>query len=157
MKTAICYYSQHHGNTRKVLEAMTEGRPVDWIDVTKSTAAHLEAYDVIGLASGIYYGKFHADVLDFTRRCLPEGKDVFFVYTCGSPQSRYTKDIAAAAREKNAHILGEYGCRGFDTYGPFRWIGGMAKGHPNAAELQKGAEFYRALEKARAAAPEENG
>ena len=26
MKTAICYYSYHHGNTRKVIEAMaTEG------------------------------------------------------------------------------------------------------------------------------------
>lgn len=27
MKTAICYYSRHHGNTRKVLEAMAQGHP----------------------------------------------------------------------------------------------------------------------------------
>ncbi len=27
MRTAVCYYSRHHGNTRKVLEAMArEGR-----------------------------------------------------------------------------------------------------------------------------------
>lgn len=26
MKTVICYYSRHHGNTRKVLEAMARGR-----------------------------------------------------------------------------------------------------------------------------------
>lgn len=27
MKTAICYYSRHHGNTLKLLEAMAKGRP----------------------------------------------------------------------------------------------------------------------------------
>lgn len=59
MKTAICYYSRHHGNTLKVLEAMTEGTGIDLIDVTGRVAVHLEDYDCIGLASGIYYSKFH--------------------------------------------------------------------------------------------------
>lgn len=31
MKTAVCYYSRHHGNTLKVLQAMGE---IDLIDVT---------------------------------------------------------------------------------------------------------------------------
>lgn len=31
MKTAICYYSRHHGNTLKVLQAMAgEGVPGAW-------------------------------------------------------------------------------------------------------------------------------
>ena len=59
MKTAICYYSRHHGNTRKVLEAMVRGNGVDLIDVTSRVAVHLEDYDCIGFASGIYYSKFH--------------------------------------------------------------------------------------------------
>ena len=90
MKTAICYYSRHHGNTRKVLEAMARGNGVDLIDVTSRVAVHLEDYDCIGFASGIYYSKFQETVLDFARQYLPKGKDVFFVYTCGSMRKGYT-------------------------------------------------------------------
>ena len=39
MKTAICYYSRHHGNTLKVLEAMAEVAEIDLIDVTSRMAA----------------------------------------------------------------------------------------------------------------------
>ena len=55
MKTAICYYSRHHGNTLKVLEAMAEASGAELIDVTSRIAARLPQYDRIGFASGIYY------------------------------------------------------------------------------------------------------
>ena len=54
MKTAICYYSRHHGNTRKVLEAMVQADGADLIDVTTRQAVRLEAYDRLGFASGVY-------------------------------------------------------------------------------------------------------
>ena len=145
MKTAICYYSRHHGNTRKVLEAMARGNDVDLIDVTSRVAVHLEDYDCIGFASGIYYSKFHETVLDFARQYLPQGKDVFFVYTCGSGGKGYTKGIAEVVTAKGANILGKYGCRGFDTFGPFKLIGGIAKGHPSADELEKARAFYQSI------------
>lgn len=145
MKTAICYYSRHHGNTLKVLEAMAQGNDIDLIDVTARMAVHLEEYDCIGFASGIYYSKFQKSVLDFAGQYLPEGKDVFFVYTCGSMGEGYTKAIAEAAAAKKAHILGEYGCRGFDTFGPFKLVGGIAKGHPDADDLQKAKDFYQSI------------
>ena len=143
MKTAVCYYSRHHGNTRKVLEAM--GSDIDLIDVTSRVAVRLEDYDCIGFASGIYYSKFHETVLDFARQYLPQGKDVFFVYTCGSMRKGYTNAIAEAVSAKGAHILGEYGCRGFDTFGPFKLIGGIAKGRPNRGDLEKAKSFYQSL------------
>lgn len=145
MKTAICYYSRHHGNTLKVLEAMAEGQAIDLIDVASRAEVHLEQYDAVGFASGIYYSKFHDSVTSFAQQCLPENKDVFFVYTCGSKRGGYTKAIAEAVTAKRANILGEYGCRGYDTFGPFKLVGGMAKGHPNTDELQKAREFYRFL------------
>ena len=145
MKTAICYYSRHHGNTRKVLAAMAQGSGVDLIDVTSRVAVHLEDYDCIGFASGIYYSKFQETVLDFARQYLPRDKDVFFVYTCGSMRKGYTNAIAAVVTDKGANIRGEYGCRGFDTFGPFKLIGGIAKGHPNEDELQKAKAFYRSI------------
>lgn len=84
MKTAICYYSRHHGNTLKILEAMAEEGEVNLIDVTTRQAVRLEAYDCVGFASGIYFGKFHEGVLAFARQYLPQGKPVFsFTPTAG--------------------------------------------------------------------------
>lgn len=145
MKTAVCYYSRHHGNTKKVLDAMAEGTDIDLIDVTSRMAVHLEDYDCIGFASGIYYSKFQETVLDFARQYLPENKKVFFVYTCGSMRKGYTGTIAEIAAARGAKILGEYGCRGFDTFGPFKLIGGIAKGHPDAKELQEAKRFCRTI------------
>lgn len=149
MKTAICYFSRHHGNTLKVIEAMTAGQEVDLIDVTARSAVHLEQYDLVGFASGIYYGKFSDAVVSFARQYLPEHKKVFFVSTYGAPKVDATREIAAAVREKQATVLGHYGCRGFDTFGPFKLLGGIAKGHPNAKELAAGKVFFdQQLEKA---------
>jgi flavodoxin len=145
MKTAICYYSRHHGNTLKVLEAMSQGNEIDLIDVTSRIAVDLERYDTVGFASGIYYGKMHDTVVNFARQYLPRGKNTFFVYTCGSRRSGYTKAIAEAAAEKGATILGEYGCLGYDTFGPFKLIGGIAKGHPDEAELEAARRFYQQI------------
>lgn len=45
MKTAICYLSCHHGNTRKVVEAMAGAGGADLIDVRTRQAVQLEEYD----------------------------------------------------------------------------------------------------------------
>ena len=140
MKTAICYYSYHHGNTKKVLQAIAQGREIALIDTADCRADQLEEYEAVGFASGIYFGKFHASLARLAQQ-LPPGRKVFFIYTCGSPRS-YTKEIAGIAAGRGARILGEYGCRGFDTFGPFKLVGGIAKGHPDAQELEKARDFY---------------
>ena len=146
MKTAVCYYSRHHGNTRKVLEAMAEAGETDLIDVTARPAVRLEDYDCIGFASGIYYGKFQAGVLQFARQYLPEGRAVFFVSTYGMPRPGYTKAIRQIAAGKNCEVLGEFGCRGYDTFGPFRLVGGIARGRPNEADLEQARRFFREIQ-----------
>lgn len=146
MKTAICYYSRHHGNTRKVLEAMAEEGDLDLIDVTARQAVRLEEYDCVGFASGIYFGKFQESVLFFARQYLPAGKPVFFVYTYGGTKGSSTKALADIAREKSSPVLGEFSCRGYDTFGPFKLVGGIAKGRPNARDLEKARKFYRAFQ-----------
>ena len=146
MKTAICYFSNHHGNTLRVIEAMAGGNDVELIDVRARAAVRLEQYDAVGFASGIYFGNFHKTVIDFLRQYLPEGKPVFFVSTCGSPSNpRYTAAITAAAEEKHSRVLGSFSCRGYDTYGPFKLVGGIAKGRPDAGDLRAAREFYAAL------------
>ena len=57
MATAICFYSKHHGNTKKLLDAIREAEgSVELIDITEQKKADLSGYDRIGFASGIYYG-----------------------------------------------------------------------------------------------------
>ena len=63
MKTAIIYYSKHHGNTKKLLDAIAEKNDVTLIDVVQHPQADLKNDDRIGLASGIYYSKFHRSLL----------------------------------------------------------------------------------------------
>lgn len=145
MKTAICYYSRHHGNTLSVLDAMTEDSDVDLIDVTARMAVRLDQYDRIGFASGIYFSKFSPVVVNFARQYLPEGREVFFVYTYGAPKVSLPGNITAAVKEKGCRILGQFGCRGYDTFGPFKLIGGLAKGHPDAQDLKKAKQFFEGL------------
>ena len=145
MKTAICYYSRHHGNTLKVLEAMAELGDVELIDVTARRAVPLEDCDCVGLASGIYFGKFQAGVLRFARQYLPEGKPVFFVSTCGMLRPGYTGAVERIAREKGCPVLGRFNCPGYDTFGPFRLVGGIAKGHPNGRDLERARAFFRKI------------
>ena len=45
-----------------------------------------------------------------------------------------------------------YACRGYDTFGPFGKIGGIAKGRPSAEELRRGGEFLLGLTGAKARA-----
>ena len=145
MKTAVCYYSRHHGNTRKVLEAMALEGDVDLIDVRARRAVRLEEYGCVGLASGIYGFEVHRAVVEFARQYLPRGVPVFFVYTYGAAKGSGAKALALLARERECPVLGEFGCRGYDTFGPFKLAGGIAKGRPNEADLAAARAFYRDL------------
>lgn len=145
MKTAIVYYSRHHENTKKLLDAIAEKYEVTLIDITANPAPNLSEYDRIGFASGIYYSKFHKTLLKFASEQLPENKEVFFLYTFGAEKAGYTKAITEAVQKRNAKILGEYGCFGFNTFGPFKLIGGMAKGHPDQTEIANAVKFYEKL------------
>lgn len=146
MKTAIVYYSKHHGNTKKLLEAIAEKNEVTLIDVTKNPVTDLTEYDCIGFASGIYYSKFQKSLLTYAEKYMPEGKKTFFIYTYGAEKSGYTKAVREAVSGHNAEILGEFGCFGFNTFGPFQLIGGIAKGHPDKTDIDHVLAFYRGLQ-----------
>ena len=144
-KAIIIYASTHHGSTRKLAEAIANQYGTHLIDATKQQTADLSAYDLIGFASGIDFGKFYGSVEQFLERNLPRNKQVFFLYTCAKVSSRFTETVRTAARKKGAIILGEYGCRGFNSYGPWKLIGGMNKGHPCAEEMQEAVQFFESL------------
>ncbi len=42
---------------------------------------------------------------------------------------------------------GTYGCKGFNTYGQWKIIGDMNKGHPSKAEIQEAVDFFGEISK----------
>ena len=145
MKTAIVYYSKHHENTKKLLDAIAEKHEVTLIDITNNPTTDLSGYDRIGFASGIYYSKFQKALLKYAEEHMPEGKETFFIYTYGAEKKGYTNAIREAVSKHNAKVLGEFGCFGFNTFGPFKLIGGIAKGHPDNDDLNNALKFYETL------------
>lgn len=145
MKTAIIYYSRHHENTKKLLDAIAAANEVTLLDATQETEWKLDEYDRIGFASGIYFSKFHKSLLKVAQDRLPEGKKLFFIYTCGAEKDNYTDTIKKAAQTHDPEFIGEFGCLGYDTYGPFKLIGGIAKGHPDEKDISNALAFYNSL------------
>ena len=58
----------------------------------------------------------------------------------------YFKGIKAIAKKQGCESLGEFLCLGFDTFGPFKLVGGIAKGHPTEDEIGAAVKFYESLE-----------
>ena len=50
------------------------------------------------------------------------------------------------AEGKSYRLIGRYECLGFDTFGLFRLVGGLQKGHPTQDEIRKAVEFYQNLQ-----------
>lgn len=141
MKTAILFESTHHGNTKALLDAIQARYEVTLIDATGDVPS-MEEYDVIGLASGIAYGKYYKQILAQAEAKLPKGKKVFFLYTAGKPADSQTNAMRAIAQAKGCACLGTFGCKGYDTYGPFKLIGGLNRGTPTEADKQAAVAFY---------------
>ena len=70
---------------------------------------------------------------------------MFYIYTHGAPVGGFLKGIRAVVKKKRGRELGRYHCYGFDTFGPFEKIGGIAKGHPTEREIAEAVRFYMEL------------
>lgn len=141
MKTAIIFESYHHGNTKKICDAILKKYDIMLIDA-KDNVDNLEKYDLIGFASGIAYNKFYKNITHVIHNKLPQDKCVFFIYTCGRDSKDYAAKVKGIAAEKHCRILGTYGCKGYDTYGPLKLIGGINKESPTQNEIDAAIKFF---------------
>lgn len=136
MKTAILYASSRWQKTKKLVKNIVENvSDVTLIDVTKSTDSDLSNFDIIGMASGFYNGKFTKSIIDFIQNNLPEQKNFFFMYTCGSEAPKNLQDITESVLDKNPNIIGAYDC--INSRNPF--------GLPNKKEISRAVQFVGAL------------
>ena len=61
-------------------------------------------------------------------------------------RSRDPADKLIILKEKKTDIIGKFGCKGYDTFGPFKLVGGIAKGHPDAKDLEVAVSFVAGLQ-----------
>ena len=147
MKKAILfYYSIHHGNTQKVVETVASKLSVDLVRIPMREPVSLEGYDLIGFASGIYMSEFGKPIREFASSLDGlEGKNCFTLFTHGAPRAPHDQAFVDLLTKKGAKISGRFGCRGFDTFGPFKLVGGIAKGHPNNDDIAEAATYFGEL------------
>ena len=147
MKTAIVYHSYHHGNTKKLVEAIVAKHPdIALFEAETCQADALTSFNLIGLASGIYCFSFHKSLLRIAAD-LPLKQRVFLLSTFGGNKLglNYARKLEAVLATRQAEIVGNFGCLGYNTYGPFKLFGGTGKGHPSDLDLQHAVAFYDSL------------
>jgi flavodoxin len=146
MKTLIIYTSVHHQNTRQVATVMAEELEADLVTVDQAQPLSLVEYDLIGFGSGIYFMKHHTTLLRFVE-ALPEfrGKRAFIFSTSGEGRTGLHAALRRRLVDRGFSIADEFSCKGWDTFGLMKLIGGINKGRPDAEDLEEARVFARGL------------
>ncbi len=149
MKSLIVCVSKSHGNTRCVANRMAEVLDAEVVEPESVDVETLGEYDLVGFGSGIYYMSVDPRLRDLIRR-LPDVDDVraFTFFTSGArtiPLMDYNKPVRKQLESKGFEVIGSFSCRGFDTVGPFGFIGGINRGRPNDHDLDRAVAFAARL------------
>lgn len=146
MKILIVYASVHHGNTKKIAEAAARAISADLLDVMREKPENVGSYDLVGIASGVFYHGLHEKIKNFISTAdFRPGQKVFFLVTCGVPYRDYSSAARKELKKRQVECLSAFQCRGFDTFGIFGKFGGIAKGHPDRRDIAKVETFVREL------------
>lgn len=144
MKTVIVTASVHHGNTRKLVDAIAKECEVDIVDAITVKQQDLSEYDLIGFASGVYGFNLHQEIIRFAAENLPENKKIFLM-TTSAMNKDFSQSFMQAIEGKNATVVGKFSCHGYNTFGPFKLVGGTSKGHPDEKDIAEAVAFYKGL------------
>lgn len=144
---AIVYASVHHGNTHQVADVLSEELSADTFTAEQAIGVDWCQYQLVGLGSGIYFGRHHASLLNFVNTWRIPPSQAFIFSTAGLPFLKWCQHAALRHRlsAKKCLVLAEFSCRGWDTVGPLWLMGGINRKHPNAKDLQRARDFARQL------------
>jgi flavodoxin len=152
-KNLLVYKSVHHQNTARIAREIACVLQADCLLPAECGYARLAGCELLGIGSGIYYGRVHDDISNWVRD-LPAAHAgrirVFIFTTAGLPvlAKLWHRPLKAMLTNKGFEIAGEFSCRGFDTWGPLWLTGGLNRKHPDERDLQRARDFAKQLKPA---------
>jgi flavodoxin len=145
--------SVHHGNTRRVADAIGSVTRAAVLEPGPEANDAVRSGAQLGFGSGIFFGSHHRNLVRFVES-LPalQARAVFLFSTSGTgyrfPRAfglDYHRRLRRALLCKGYTVIGEFACKGFDTYGPWGRLGGVARGHPDDDDLANTRAFATGL------------
>lgn len=144
----IVVASVHHGNTATVAAALAGVLDATVAAPAEVSPERLADHRLVGFGSGVYYGRLHDDLMAWVRG-LPDGAaagtPAFVFSTSGLPwlAKLWHAPLERLLARKGFDVVGSFGCRGFDTWGPLWLTGGLNRTHPDKRDLARARDFAR--------------
>jgi flavodoxin len=145
-RTLLVYKSVHHQNTAQIAREIASVLGADSGEPAECPYSRLAEYELLGIGSGVYYGRVHDQLFQWVRG-LPENSardfPVFIFTTSGLPMfaKLWHWPLKNVLTKKGYEVLGDFACRGFDTWGPLWLTGGLNRAHPDERDFQRAREF----------------
>lgn len=142
--------SVHHGNTATVAEAMAGALGAEVAAPESVPYTSLSGCGLVGFGSGVYYGQLHPALFDWLRG-LPDAPatsaPAFIFSTSGLPflATLWHRPLRRLLARKGFRVVGEFACRGFDTWGPLWLTGGLNRAHPDERDLARARTFAASM------------
>jgi len=154
MNPLIIYYSKT-GNTHKLVSGCVASRSIDIVSADEVTVDDLKDRSLIGLASGIYWGKHHSSLFNSVK-IIPKNTRIFIISSSGfsSPflVNVYTSLLKVWIRRAQLNLVGLWHCPGHDkSKDPLFSCLDLAKGRPNQNDLKDLCGFIDAVSEKRTA------
>jgi flavodoxin len=148
LRTAIVCTSPHHGNTRRIAEAIAATLGADLFTPEQALVASLASYDLVGFGSGIYFGRHHRTLRQLIDAAPALPRAAFLFSTAGLPwlSRLFHRSLRRRLERRGCRIVGEFCCPGWDTVGPLVLIGGLNRRRPNERDIEFAKEFAQSLE-----------
>ncbi len=149
MNSIIVLFSYHHKNTDKIAHTIAKVIGAEIKTPEQTDPNTLGSFDLVGFGSGVYFGKLGKPILELADK-IPQatGKKAFIFSTsgrAGKAAAKFHKSLKEKLEAKGYTIVGEFNCAAFDTFGPFKIVGGTNKGRPNTEDLKQAENFAQAL------------
>lgn len=145
-KTIIVFESYHHKNTEKLARIIAQALQAKLFKPEELNISTLSDFNLVGFGTGIYHGKPHEKIQHFLDKLpLFKNKKAFLFTTSGILKDCYIQNIENQISQKGFQVVGHFSCTGFDTYGPFKFIGGLNRGHPDLIDFYRAEIFANSL------------
>lgn len=144
-KKMIIYQSLHHQNTEKLVLQLARALECDTCPISQADTVNLSDYTDLIFASGVYYGKPAENLTQYIEKNVEKLKDkkIHLILTSGAGFKSYIRRFQTMVEDLGLKVDKTFQCKGFNTYGPFRWIGGIGKGRPNDDDIISAIMWFR--------------